>query len=86
MLIKVTCNKCKEEVAVPLYFYDVRILVEDNPTTMHREYTASALGKAICPYCGAEIHEHCRCPIFNDDIKDLATRRYSKMDIGNFVQ
>lgn len=52
----------------------------------HREYTASALGKAICTCCGAEIHEHCRCPIFNDDIKDLATRRYSKMDIGNFVQ
>ena len=52
MLIKVTCNKCKEKVAVPLYFYDVRILVEDDPMTKRREYTASALGKAICPYCG----------------------------------
>jgi hypothetical protein len=78
-MIKVTCNKCKEEVVVPLYFYDVRILVEDNPMNMHREYTASAVGKAICPCCGNEIREHCRSPIFDSDIKDLATRRYSKV-------
>lgn len=77
-MIEVTCNRCKEEVVVPLYFYDVRILVEDNPMSMHREYTASAIGKAICPQCGNEIREHCRCPIFDSDIKDLATRRYSK--------
>lgn len=79
MLIKTTCNKCKEEVAVPFYFYDVRILVEENPTTMHKGYTASALGKAMCPCCGNEIREHCRCPILNEDIKDLATRRYTKV-------
>lgn len=79
MLIKTVCNKCKEEVAVPLYFYDVRILVEEDPTIMHREYIASAIGKAICPCCGNEIREHCRCPIFDADIKDLATRRYTKM-------
>ena len=75
-MIKVTCNRCKEEVVVPLYFYDVRIVVEDNPVNMQREYTASALGKAICPQCGNEIREHCRCPIFDDDIIKLATRRY----------
>jgi hypothetical protein len=79
MLIKTVCNKCKAEVVVPFYFYDVRILVEDDPTTMHREYTASAIGKAICPRCGNEIREHCCCPIFNDDIKDLATRKYIKV-------
>ena len=78
-MIKVTCNKCKEEVVVPLYFYDVRILVEDNPMNMRREYTASAIGKAICPCCGNEIREHCRNPIFNDDIIALATRRYSQV-------
>lgn len=83
MLIKTVCNKCKEEVYVPLYFYDVRILVEEDPTTMHREYTASAIGKAICPCCGNEIREHCRNPIFNDDIKDLATRRYTKVDTSS---
>ena len=77
-MIKVTCNKCKEEVVVPLYFYDIRILVEDNPMNMHREYTASAIGKAICPRCGNEIREHCTNLIFNDDIINLATRRYSR--------
>lgn len=76
-MIKVTCNRCKEEVIVPLFFYDVRILVEDNPMDMCRGYTALAYGKAICPQCGYEIREPCRCPIFNDDIIDLATRRYS---------
>ena len=81
MIIKVTCNKCKEEVFVPLYFYDVRILVEEDPASMRREYTASAIGKAICPCCGNEIREHCHNPIFDDDIKDLATRRYSKREV-----
>ena len=79
MLIKVTCDKCRKEVAVPLYFYDIRITVETDPTHCSKNYTASALGKAICPCCGNEIYEHCRSPIFNDDIIDLATRRYSKV-------
>ena len=78
-MIQVTCNECKEEVVVPLYFYDIRILVEDNPMNMRREYTASAIGKAICPCCGNEICERCRNPIFNDDIIKLATRRYSQV-------
>jgi hypothetical protein len=79
MLIKVTCNKCKNEVAVPLYFYDVRIIVEEDPIYHSKGYTASALGKAICPCCGNEIYEQCHSPIFNDDIIELATRRYSKV-------
>lgn len=78
MLIKVVCKGCGEEVFVPLHFYDIRILVGDNPTNMHREYTASAMGKATCPCCGNEIREHCTCPIFDADILDLATSRYTK--------
>lgn len=77
MMIELTCNKCKEQVRVPLYFYDVRIIVEDDRINMTQYYTASALGKAICPRCGNEIREHCRNPIFKDDIIELATRRYS---------
>ena len=80
MLIKVFCKSCKEEVSVPLYFYDVRIIVEDDPITRHREYIASAMGKAICPCCGKEIYEHYRCSISNNDIKDLATRRVIKVE------
>lgn len=81
-MLKVTCKHCKEEVIVPLYFYDIRILVEDNPMNMRREYTASALGKAICPCCGNEILEHCKCPITLSDIENLATRRYVQCDCG----
>ena len=78
-MIQVTCKKCNEEVVVPLYFYDVRILTEEEPVYHNKSYVASAIGKAICPCCGNEIHEHCRNPIFNDDIIDLATRRYLKV-------
>lgn len=74
MLIQVTCNKCKEKVNVPLYFYDTRIIVEDNPTTMHREYIASAIGKAICPCCGNEIREHFSSEITQSDIISMATK------------
>lgn len=78
-MIKVTCNKCKEEVAVPLYFYDIRILTEEGPMYRNEGYVASAIGKAICPCCGNEIREHCRCPIYNEDIVELATRRYPQV-------
>lgn len=76
-MLKITCSKCKEEVMVPLYFYDVRILTEEEPMYRNKTYVASAIGKAICPCCGNEIREHCRNPIYNDDIVALATRRYS---------
>lgn len=76
-MLKITCNKCKQEVTVPLYFYDIRILTEEEPTYRNKSYIASAIGKAICPCCGDEIYEHCRNPIYNDDIVALATRRYS---------
>ena len=81
-MLKLTCNRCKQEVVVPLYFYDIRILVEDNPVNMNREYTASALGKAICPNCGNEIQEHCKSLITLSDIENLATRRYIQCDSG----
>ena len=77
-MIQVTCNKCNEEVVVPFYFYDVRILTEDNPLMMAREYTASAIGKAICPRCGNDLREKFSCPISQDDILELATRRCIK--------
>ena len=82
-MIKVTCNHCKEEVVVPLYFYDIRILVDDDPAKMRREYIASALGKAICPHCGNEIREHCKSLITLSDIENLATRRYVQCACGH---
>lgn len=76
-MLKITCNKCKQEVTVPLYFYDIRILTEEEPIYRNKTYVASAIGKTICPCCGNEIYEHCSNPIFKDDIVALATRRYS---------
>lgn len=78
-MLKITCNKCKQEVTVPLYFFDIRILTEEEPMYRTKSYVASAIGKAICPCCGNEIREHCRNPIFDDDIVALATRRYSQV-------
>ena len=76
-MLKITCKKCKQEVTVPLYFYDIRILTEEEPLYRTKNYVASAIGKAICPCCGDEIYERCRNLIYNDDIVALATRRYS---------
>lgn len=78
-MLKITCNKCKQEVTVPLYFYDIRILTEEEPMYRNKTYVASAIGKAICPCCGNEIYERCNNPIYNDDIVALATRRYSQV-------
>lgn len=77
-MIQVTCNKCKEEVVVPFYFYDIRILTRDEPMYRDKEYNASAIGKAICPRCGNDLREHFSCPISQDDILELATRRCIK--------
>jgi hypothetical protein len=76
-MLKITCTKCKQEVTVPLYFYDINIITEGESLDFTKTYIASAVGKAICPCCGDEIYEHCRNPIYNDDIVALATRRYS---------
>lgn len=76
-MIRVTCSHCKEEVALPFYFYDARIIVQDTPfsTTAGKDYTASALGRATCPECGEDIREQFTCPITRSDIIELATRR-----------
>lgn len=76
-MIKVKCSHCKKEAMLPLYFYDIRIIVQDVPfsTDSGKDYTASALGRATCPNCGEDIREHFTCPITRSDILELATRR-----------
>ena len=78
-MIKVTCKHCKQEVVVPLYFSEAYIHIEDNPQNLQRDYIAMARGRTICPNCGNDIMEFCKCPLYRDDIIDLATRRYSKV-------
>ena len=73
--INVNCEKCKQDASLPFYFYDTRIITEEDPLRLEKNYAASALGKAICPHCGAEIRKHFLCPIYSDDIIELAIRR-----------
>lgn len=79
MLIRTTCDKCKEEAEVAFYFYDVRVLTElIFGATDGVEYTASALGRSICPYCGAEIRKQFKSALYRGDLIELATRKETK--------
>lgn len=73
--ITVNCEKCKQDATLPFYFYDIRIITEKDAFSRETSYAASALGKAICPYCGTEIRKPFQCPIYTEDIIELAIRR-----------
>lgn len=76
MLIRVTCDKCKEEAEVSFYFYDVRVLTERIFGTVDEvEYTASAIGRSVCPHCGAEIRKQFGSTLYRSDLIELATRK-----------
>lgn len=68
----VTCDKCKAEVDVNMYFYD-EIIGKNIVAFSCTEYSeARCQGKAICPRCGVEIHKHYARPIEPSDIIKLA--------------
>lgn len=73
--ITVNCEKCEQHTSLPFYFYDTRIVTQEDPINLEKNYTASVLGKTMCPHCGAEIRKHFLCPIHSDDIIELAIRR-----------
>lgn len=68
----ITCDKCKEEVQVNMYFYDVNICKESNPFYFAEYWEACCRGKAICPCCGYEIQRRYVRPIEPNDIIKLA--------------
>jgi hypothetical protein len=75
-MIKITCDNCKRESSLSFYFYDVRIIIEADPTAdAGRNYTASACARATCPHCGEDVRRHFTNPIFGSDIIELAIRR-----------
>ena len=65
---KVMCEHCKQEVLVMLYFYDPKILVEEDILHMCTNYEAVVQGKSICPSCGSEVHKQFRKFITKEDI------------------
>ena len=67
-MIKLTCNKCKEEVQVSPYFDNCRIKTET--WSMY----AMATAKAVCPCCGAYITQEFKHLLNARDIAELAQR------------
>ena len=71
--MKVTCNNCKQEVEVPMYFYNERITTTSYLQFNTEEYKAFIDGKAICPLCGNTMHEIFHSIISKEDIIWLTT-------------
>ena len=71
--MRITCKHCKQEVEVPMYFYNSRITSDSFLQFGTVEYKAFVDGKAICPVCGTEIRETFCSTISTDDIIWLAT-------------
>lgn len=74
-MLKLTCDRCKEEVVVNPHLYDADITREDEPLYQTRCFTARVRSEAICPYCGQHLYNYHKCPISTSDIVDLALRR-----------
>ena len=68
----VTCDKCKKEVQVSMYFYDTNICKTTAAWDLHEYYEARCWGKTICPCCGTEINRYYSRPVENSDIIKLA--------------
>lgn len=71
--MNVTCSRCKQEVDVALFFYDAQIQKIEDPIHCCSYSRALCRAKAICPYCGQEIHEHFEKDISKQTIIKLAT-------------
>ena len=70
--MRITCNCCKEEVEVALYFYNQEIAVVDYFPSAEKGYRAATSAKAICPCCGVEINKRFASEISSNDIVQLA--------------
>ena len=71
--MRITCNNCKQEVEVPMYFYNERITTTSYHQFGTNEYKAFIDGEAICPLCGDTIHEIFYSTISKKDIIWITT-------------
>ena len=74
-MITITCKNCHQEITVPMYFSGIKITTEVYTTFDTTDYRAIATGRAICPLCGAEVHEIFNGLITKSDIVKFATER-----------
>ena len=68
----VTCDRCKEEVQVNMYFYGEEVNKNIVIFSCAEYWEARCRGKAICPNCGVEIHKCYANSIEPRDIIKLA--------------
>lgn len=70
---RITCNHCKQDVDVAMYFFGARITTHDSMFAIGEQYYEAIVnGKAICPLCGKEILEIFHSEIGVNDIIALA--------------
>ena len=77
-LINFTCHYCKDDFTIRPYFGRPCIHTKEDHFARKEYYTALVVARAVCPYCGTVNELSCENDIFNDDIIDLATRRYTR--------
>lgn len=74
MIQRLTCDACKSEVDVNIYYYDYRITTESWHSLDDISYVAEVRGKALCPCCGATIQEHSRHTLTKGEIIELSQK------------
>lgn len=78
--IKIKCDRCKEEICLPLYFSDVRIDSRSFYPNGYTDYVATAYGTGICYCCGNQIAKTFRSVLSDYTIIELATRKEREDD------
>ena len=76
--MRTTCDNCKCDVEVSMYFNNARIVTETCHRILEEDYIAMIDGKAICPVCGHYIYKIFHQRITDDDILWLTTGEISK--------
>ena len=79
MLLKITCDGCRESSPMNVYLTDSEIKIEEHYLELTRSHIAMVRGRAICPRCGYMIDKYFSAPIFTNDIIELALRRETKV-------
>lgn len=75
IMIRIVCSNCKEEINVNMYFYDQRIIREQEFLSDKEYYQATVRGKTICPMCGMEVEKRFTSAIYPSEVIQLALKQ-----------
>ena len=73
--VKVKCDRCKEEIYLPLFFNRAGINTRQYMPHMTTDYIATATGTGICYCCGNQITKTFESYLSDKTIIELATRK-----------